>query len=127
MLRICGSELTRCHSSLSFRPTGEIFRKSRGDLRRAELWQRVLFVILVDYFYRHAEFYLIVRAADDVADQARAFVEIDERNVVRRLAFIGRMPGAMIAHEGVDFAFATERCPFILGRQAVWTRTLRRI
>src|SRR5260370_40568803 len=111
-------------SGLSFRPTGEIFPIV---LCRPKLRQRVLLVVLINHFHVHADLHVIRRTADDVADQAWAFVEIDERNIVRCLAFIGRVPGAVIAHERVDFAFTAELGPFIIRRQAVRTGALRRV
>lgn len=51
-------------------------------LHRAKFRQGVIFVVLEHDFHGHADLHLIRRTVDDVADQARPFVEINERNII---------------------------------------------
>jgi hypothetical protein len=46
-----------------------------------------------------------------------ALIEIHQGNVVRRLVFIGRMPGAAIGEERTHLAFAAELNPFTLAQE----------
>lgn len=113
----------------SISPFGRISSRARNlseSLRRAELGQGVLLVVFVNHFHRHADRYLIHRAVDHITDEARSLVEIDQRHVVRRFAFVGRMPGAVVVYEGIYFALAAELRPGVVGGQTVRTGALRR-
>ena len=53
-------------------------------------------------------------------------MQIDQRHVVGNLVLIGRVPGAMVSDLGIDRAFAAQRDPFVLPRQAMRAERLRR-